>query len=314
MDGAFQRPAQRDRLDGLAVGVMLGLCTLWGVQQVASKVALAEGMAPLMQAVLRSAIAGPLLVGWLWLRRGRAGVANLVARDGSWGPGALIALMFALEFAMLFPGVRLTSASHAVVLLFTGGLFTAAGAHVFVPGERMVGWQWGGLGLAFLGVVVTVLRPFDASAAGGMGAGQASFLGDLLVLGAAAAWGLTTVVVKASPRLNRLSPEKVLTYQLLGALPPLLVVAWGLGELGWPQATVRAWWLVVFQGAGIAFGSYLAWYWLVSRYPAGRLGAFSFLTPILGVAAAALLLGEPMGMSLVAGLVCVCLGLRLVNR
>ena len=36
------QPVQRQRLDALAVGVMLVLCAVWGVQQVASKVALSQ--------------------------------------------------------------------------------------------------------------------------------------------------------------------------------------------------------------------------------------------------------------------------------
>ena len=55
-------PMQRQRLDALAVTVMLVLCVLWGVQQVASKVALSQGIPPILQAVLRSMLAGPLLL------------------------------------------------------------------------------------------------------------------------------------------------------------------------------------------------------------------------------------------------------------
>jgi len=34
----------------------------------------------------------------------------------------------------------------------------------------------------------------------------------------------------------------------------------------------------------IAFASYLAWFWLLTRYYAGRLAVFSFLAPLFGVA------------------------------
>jgi drug/metabolite transporter (DMT)-like permease len=295
----------RPRLDGLAVLLMLVLCTLWGVQQVASKVAMAQGLPPILQAVLRSMIAGPLLVGWVAMRRGRPGLSELFAFDRSLKPGLITGLLFAVEFMMLFPGVHLTSASHAVILLFTGGFFTAVGTHLFVPGERLRRGQWLGLVLAFLGVVVTV----------GQGGGQsASLLGDVLVIGAAAAWGLTTVVVKANPELLRASSEKVLAYQLFGALPLLLVGAVLVGEAHMPAASALAWTSLLYQGVVIAFASYLTWYWLVARYPAGHLAAFSFLTPVFGVFAAAMLLGDALSLNLLVGLVLVCAGLKLVNR
>ena len=296
------RPAAR--LDALAVSVMVLLCATWGIQQVASKVALTEGIPPILQALVRSVAAGPLVVTWLFLRRGRPGLATLVAADGTLGAGSLAAVMFALEFILLFEGIKLTSASRAVVILYTAAFFTAAGAHFFIPSERLRPVNALGLLLAFAGVAATI----------GSGAGDSSLLGNALVLGAAAAWGLTTVVVKRSRALMLAAPEKVLAYQLLGSIPLLLVATVLGGELHWPHATAAAWWSLAFQCVAVAFASYLTWFWLVSRYPAGRLAAFSFLTPLFGVAAAALLLGETVTPMLLLGLLCVGIGLRLVNR
>ena len=292
-----------NRLDAVAVGVMVLLCAVWGVQQVASKVALTQGMPPALQALLRSMVAGPLLLGWIGLRQGRAGLRGLFARDGTLGAGLLTAVLFALEFLFLFQGVRLTSASRAVVLLFSGGLFTALGCHVLIPAERLRAVNATGLVLAFAGVVVTMAN----------GAGGGSLAGDACVLGAAAAWGFTTVAVKASPALARASAAKVLAYQLFGSIPILLLSAWFAGDLAVPHASALAWASLGFQCVVVAFASYLTWFWLVSRYPAGRLAAFSFLTPLLGVIAAWALLGEPLTPLLLLGLLLVGAGLRLVN-
>ncbi len=295
----------RSKLDGLAVGLVVLLCALWGVQQVASKVALSQGMPPFFQAVVRSALAGPLLVGWLALRQGRAGLRTLFAADGSLWPGLFSGVLFAAEFLALFPGVRLTTASRTVVLLFSGAFFTALGTHWFIPAERLRPVHWAGLVLAFAGVVATM--------SGGGGGGGGSLAGDGLVLLAAASWGFTTVLVKGTG-LARIGSEKVLAYQLFGALPFLVGAALLSGELRMPEATGLAWWSLAYQVVVIAFASYLTWFWLVARYPAGRLSAFTFLTPLLGVAAAWLLLGETPTPLLGVGLLCVCAGLWLVNR
>jgi drug/metabolite transporter (DMT)-like permease len=296
------RPAA-SRVDALAVGTMVLLCTVWAVQQVAGKVALSEGIPPILQALIRSAVAGPLVVAWLALRRGRRGVAALFAADGTLWPGALAASLFAIEFVLLFEGIKLSSASRAVIILYTAAFFTALGGHLLLPNERLRPINALGLLLAFAGVAATI---------GGGESGSA--LGDALVLGAAAAWGFTTVVIKASRALMAASAEKVLAYQLLGSIPVLLIVAWASGELIVPHATALAWLSLLYQCVIVAFASYLTWFWLISRYPAGRLAAFSFLTPLFGVLAAALLLGEPVTPMLLVGLACVGVGLRLVNR
>ncbi len=296
---------QRPRLDGLAIGLMVVLCTLWGVQQVGTKVAIEQGLPPLLQATLRAAIATALLLLWVLAREGRRGVARLFAQDGSLRPGVVIAVLFALEFILLFTGVQYTSASRAVLLLYTAPFFTALGAHLVLPGERLRPVPALGLSLAFAGVAVTVL---DGGAAGG------SALGDALMIGAAAAWGVTTVVVKASPALGRIPAAKLLLWQLGGSVPILFLAAAAAGQVVVPHATPLAWASLAYQSVIVAFASYLAWFWLVTRYPAGRLSAFTFLTPLIGVAAAAVLLGEPATLGLVVGLGCVIVGLWLVNR
>lgn len=292
--------AGKARLDALAIWLMLLLCSLWGVQQVASKVALSEEMPPFMQAVLRSMIAGPLLVLWLFARRGWPGVRALVARDGSLWSG----LIFGVEFMALFSGLRLTSASRGVVLLFTGVFFTVVGAHVFVPGERLRPVHVAGLGLAFLGVLATV----------GQRGGGGSVRGDALVLCAAAMWGATSVLVKAHPAMGRIGSEKVLAYQLFGALPVLALAALVAGEFRMPNASGLAWASLAYQGAVIAFASYLTWFWLIARYPAGRLSAFTFLSPPFGILAAWGLLHEVPTALLGVGVLLICAGLWLVNR
>ena len=71
-------------LDGQAIGLMLILCMIWGLQQVAIKAA-APDIAPLLQIASRSGISG-LLVGALMLGRGE----RLSWSDGTWRSGVLV--------------------------------------------------------------------------------------------------------------------------------------------------------------------------------------------------------------------------------
>lgn len=284
---------------------MVLLCTLWGVQQVGVKLAIQQGLPPLLQAVIRSGMATVLLLAWIAAREGRRGLAAVLARDGTLRPGLLIAALFASEFVFLYSGMQHTTASRAVLLLYTAPFFTALGAHLLLPGERLRPVPALGLALAFAGVAVTML---DAGPAGG------SLWGDALMIGAAATWGITTVVVKASPALGRIPTAKLLLWQIGGSVPILLIAALAAGQVVVPHATPLAWASLAYQCVIVAFASYLAWFWLVTRYPAGRLSAFTFLTPLIGVAAAAVLLGERATVGLVTGLGCVIAGLLLVNR
>src|SRR6185369_8823562 len=109
----------------------------------------APDIAPLLQIALRSGIAA-LLVGLLMFVRGE----RISLADGSWRPGLLVGVLFALEFLFVGEGLRHTSASHTVVFLYTAPAFAALGLHWKLPVERLQPLQWVGVVLAFAGIVV----------------------------------------------------------------------------------------------------------------------------------------------------------------
>jgi drug/metabolite transporter (DMT)-like permease len=293
-------PAPRTRLDAAAILLMIALCACWGFNQVAIKLA-GAGISPLLQAGLRSLGSGLLL--WAW--SARRGVA-LFRRDGSLGLGLLIGLLFAGEFVFLYGGLVFTSASRAVLFLYTSPFVVALGAHLFVPGERLRPIQGVGLGAAFVGVVLAFADALRLPS-------YRELLGDGMVFIGALFWGATTVLIKAS-RLARLAPEKTLFYQLAVSALALPVLAWAVGERGVTAPTPLVLAMLLYQIAVIAFTSYLAWFWLIARYPAGRLSSFAFLTPLFGLVAGGLVLGEPITPAVVAALILVGFGISLVNR
>lgn len=293
--------------DGWAMALLIFLCLLWGVQQITVKLAIAQGIPPLQLAAMRSAIAAVCLVGWIGLRGGRPGLREAVRADSTVVPGAWLAIVFAAEFVALNLGLRLTTASRAVLFLYTAPFFTAAGAHVFVPGERLRLWPTLGLLLAFAGVGVSFLD--------GLRQPGGSIGGDALCIVAAALYAVTTLMVKADKALSRTSASRVLLYQLAGSAPLLMAasLAWGEPPV-WPHVTALAWAAVFYQSVVVAFASYLAWFWLVLNYPANRISGFTFLVPVFGILAGALVLHEPVGLALLAGIVAIAAGLMLLNR
>lgn len=289
------------RLDGLAVVALVVCCALWGLNQVAIKAALPEVPA-LVQLAIRSVVACVLVLGWMRWR----GI-QWSRRDGTLAPGLIAGLLFALEFGCIFVGLEHTTAARSVVFINTSPFVVALLLAWLVPAERLRPLQTLGLVIAFAGVVYAFAEPAP-QAAGGW-----PWLGDALIVVAAVLWGLTTVVIRSSA-LRTAPAEKTLAYQLIVAALLSPPAAWLAGN-AWPTAWS---WLALgslfYQAVIVTFASYLVWFWLLTRYPATQVQAFVFLSPVFGTAFAAGLLGEPLGIELLTGLVAVAFGLILLNR
>jgi drug/metabolite transporter (DMT)-like permease len=293
---------RKEHLDGVAVASLL-LCTLlWGLGQVAAKVAVAE-LPPLSQAALRS-LGAAVLVG-LWSRS--RGIA-LFGRDGSLPGGLLAGLLFAAEFACIFIGLQYTTASRMIVFIYLSPFVVALGMPFIAKSERLSPLQTVGLLLAFAGVAWAFAEGFHKPAAG-----DRQWFGDALGVLGAVLWGATTLTIRGS-RLAVASAEKTLFYQLAVSGVALAAAALVVGE-AWPaHASLLVWNAFAFQTVIVSFASYLLWFWLVRHYPATRLSSFTLLTPLFGLLFGVLLLSEPATTRLLIALAAVALGIVLVNR
>lgn len=283
-----------------AVLSLIFLCSLWGVGQVAIKIGNA-GISPIMQAGLRSLIAAACLFIWCVVRGIR-----LFDRDGTSRAGLIAGALFALEFLLLFLALQYTSAARGTLFLNTSPFVVALGAHLFLRNDALTGVKLVGLTAAFAGVVLAF------SDALSMPSPQA-LIGDVMCLLAAVAWGATTIVIKAS-KLATATPEKTLMYQLAFSAVVLIAASPLVGEPGVFAATSRVWLAVAYHSVVIAFISYVAWFSLLRRYPASRVSAFVFLTPVFGVIAGGMLLNEPISGKLLLALALIAAGIYLVNR
>jgi len=292
--------------DTYAIVLMVVLCSIWGLQQVAIKSTNAA-LAPIFQAGLRSAIATLLVFSWARMRG-----TPLFRRDGTLGAGLLAGVLFAGEFVCIFLGLTLTSASRMAVFLYTAPCFTALGLHWFVPGERMRRMQWIGVAIAFSGIALAFADGFTQASGATHGSMLSGVAGDALGILGSIAWAATTVVVR-STRLAHSSASKTLFYQLAVSAIVLLALALLLGQVRVESMTPLVVVSLAYQAVVVAFVSYLLWFWLLTRYMASRLSVFSFLTPLFGVTFGVLLLGESFSARflLAAGLVLV--GIALVN-
>ena len=282
-----------------AIALMLLLCLSWGFNQIAVKLALPD-MPVMMQATFRSVGALPVLLIVGLLRR-----IDFSIRDGTLGPGIIAGVLFGFEFVLIYQGLRLTTASRAVVFLYTAPFFVALGSYQ-VLGERLSLSQWAGLGLSFLGVALAIGVPqadVDAKV----------LLGDLMVVGGGALWAATTIIAKGT-RLRFAAPEKALGYQVALSIPILGLAAWLSGETLTRFPGPLALSLMAYQAIWVVGLTFTMWFALVQTYSASKLSAFTFITPLFGVAASYLILHDELTVAFGAAALLVIAGLYLVNR
>src|SRR5579871_1097510 len=292
-------PSAGRPLSAGAIALMLMLCFSWGFNQIAVKLALPD-IPPMLQATIRSSVALPtlLLMGWI---RG----VNFFERDGTLAAGLSAGILFGLEFVLIYQGLRFTSASRAVVFLYTAPFFVAFGSH-YLLGERLGASQWLGLALSFAGVALAIGVPqanVDAHV----------LFGDLMLVCGGAIWGATTLIAKGT-RLRFAAPEKALGYQVALSIPMLAVAALLSGETITRVPGPLAMSLVVYQAIWVVGITFTLWFSLVQTYSASKLSAFTFIAPLFGVIASYFIMHDALTPVFGAAALLVIAGLFLVNR
>jgi drug/metabolite transporter (DMT)-like permease len=272
---------------------------IWGGSYPAIK-ATQSFFPPLAFAAFRCAVAAAVLGAAAWA----VGALRPGFRLRDWALVVLLGLVGTTAFhALLVTGVHHTSPAHAAILVALSPLFAALLARLLL-GEPLGARRLGGIGLAFAGVAVIVTRA---------GGGSASWLGDLLSLGASLTWALYTVIGK--PLLARATPLAVTTWAgILGALPLLPIGLPGLAEVRWSALTLPRWSLILYLSAGTIALANLLWYWALARWATVRVVAFSNLIPLVATAIAVATGQESLSLALGVGALAVLSGVAVAQR
>jgi len=135
--------------------------------------------------------------------------------------------------------------------------------------------------------------------------------GDLVVLASGAIFGLQSIAQKKTFPI--VPPTTLLFYQTALAVPMTLLSSAafeGAASYHFTPAAVRG---LIYQGMAVSGVAFTLWMILLRRYPAGRLAAVAFLTPLFGIALGTLIRGEPFTASLAIGGGLVGVGIYLVT-
>ncbi|MCS5855805.1 O-acetylserine/cysteine exporter [Klebsiella pneumoniae subsp. pneumoniae] len=188
----------------------------------------------------------------------------------------------------------------------------------FVFGERLQGKQLAGIALAIFGVLVLV--------EGSLGGEHVPLVGFMLTLAAALSWACGNIFNKKI--MSQASRPPIMSLVVWSALIPVLPFMLASLLIDGPQTmlaslqhidllTILSLLYLAFIATIVGYG---IWGSLLGRYETWRVAPLSLLVPVVGMASAALLLGETLsGLQLtgavliMAGLYINVFGLRLVR-
>jgi len=279
------------------------IATLWGTFPATSKLALAD-IPPTLLTAIRCAIAAGLLSA-LALRAGFDAARELSA-DAVKAFFILGTAGFVVSTHISYWGIYTTSAANAAILQATAPVMVALGARAYL-GERLRGRQRVGVGISMLGVLLVVTEGRLAELAP-----SELRLGDFLTLLALVGWTVYTVYGKRVLRGH--SPALTTTAAYVCGtliLVPLAIVTAPLTPR--PRLGSAVAWAVLLYHAIAGAIAHLWWYAAVERVGPSRAAIFMNVTPVVGIAAAALLVGEEIGPWQVGGAAMVLGGVALTT-
>ena len=285
-----------------AYAALLLIATLWGTFPATGKLAV-QDFPPVFLTALRAVIASTFLV-VLLLRSGAETIRGL-------GPGSIRAFVvlgvcgLVLSTQLSYVGYAYTTAANAAILQAATPVLVALGARAYL-GERLRRRQQAGVAVSALGVLVVVtdgrlwaLRLEDLRS------------GDFITLAGLVAWMTYTVYGKRVVSTH--SPALTTAAYVAGTC--ILVAEAVLTAPLFPRpvlTSTRAWIVVVYH-ALLGAVAHIWWYRAVDRVGASRAAVFMNVTPIVGVALAAALLHEPIGIWEVVGTLLVLAGVALTT-
>jgi len=283
---------------------LVAIAALWGSYPATAKLAL-EDFPPFFLAAVRCTIASGLLV----LLLARAGAD---ATRGLGAPALLASVVLGLtgiwgSTQFSYVAIYYTTAGNAVILQAATPVMVALGARFYL-GERLLLHQWLGVAVSVFGVLLVVTS-------GRLAALRVEELrpGDFITLASLVGWSIYTVYGKRV--LGRLSSALATTGAYVAGtlmiLPTALVAAPFFPA---PRLHSLTAWAVVLYQSVLGATAHVWWYRALDVVGPSRSAVFLNLQPLVGIALAATLLREPIGVWQILGVAAVLAGVGLTTR
>jgi O-acetylserine/cysteine efflux transporter len=272
------------------LAAVMAVVFLWGFNFIAVKLGVTQ-FPPIFASAVRFALVTAMLVPFLKFPKGRLKEVLVLS-----------VVLGGLHFSLLFFGISGSGVAIAAVILQLGVPFSAVFAWVLL-GDAF-GWRRTvGTIIAFAGIVVMVGAPEQHS----------SYLHVGLLLGAAAAWGLSNPLVK---RLQEVNPFAVTAWMSFFAWPQLIVISLLFEDGQWAAFRTADWMGyggILYAAIGSSVIAYGLWYYLIGKHGVSRVIAFNLLPPLVAAVLGVMLLDETLTPSMIAGGTLVLLGVAVVQ-
>jgi O-acetylserine/cysteine efflux transporter len=275
----------------------LAVVTIWGVNFLFVKIGLEE-IHPLLLCALRFIFAS---IPAIFFIKRPAIPFRLVVLYGL--------VMFALQFSLLFMGMHIGMPPGIASLVIQVQVFFSMLFAALILGEIPYFWQIIGALISFTGIGLVAVHCDK----------NATLLGFIFILAAAATWGLGNLITKKIRQTNMMA--LVVWGSFVASFPMLLFslifegpasMIYSYHHLTWSGITAVLY--IVIASTWIGYGG---WNWLLSRYSVGAVVPYTLLVPIVGMASAVLILGEPLqpwkiiaGLLVISGLCINLIGTR----
>jgi drug/metabolite transporter (DMT)-like permease len=270
------------------------LAWIWGYNWVVMKVALRD-IGPFAFAGIRALLGGGLLMVIVFALRRPHTIGSF------WGV-LLLGLIQTTGFSGIIMWALVSGgAGKTSVLVYTMPMWLLLLAWLFL-GERLRGWQWPAVASAFLGLICLV-HPWRQSS---------HFFSTGLAVLAALFWALSGVWNKCLRKRVKVDLLALTAWQLLlGGIPLFLLSLFvDFRPVHWTPYLIGA---LVYNVMFCSAAAWTLWFFALQELPAGIAGMGTLLTPVVGVMAAWLQLGEAPGIAEAGGMVLVFFGLALLS-
>ena len=285
-------------IDGVAASFLIVFSILLGLNQVCVKL-VNVGMHPVFQVALRSTLAIiPILLYCYFTKK------KIIISDGSFIPGVIAGILFAVEFIFLFTALDYSSVTRVSLIFYTMPVWLTLSAHFLIDNDKLSLKKIIGLALAVFGLILAIYEPNGEY-------NEKQFFGDLYSLLASFCWAAIAIMLKTT-RLNKSIPETQLLYQLIVSGIILLPISFLFNDFI-RDMNISLVLIFLFQVTIIMCLGFIGWLWVMSRYSASSTSSFAFLTPIFGVLFGWLIMDDNINLQIYFSLFLTCMGIYMIN-
>jgi drug/metabolite transporter (DMT)-like permease len=278
----------------LAGWALVLLSAIWGYNWAVMKVAVRDA-SPVTFTALRALLGAIALFVVLAWRRIPLAPTRLPAV-------ALLGVLQTTAFVGLTVwAVAIGGAGRTAVLVYTMPFWMLAFAWWFL-GERIRGSQWVVVALALAGLVL-IVEPW------GM---RGELPGKLLAVAAGITWAASAVVAKKLAIRSNNELLSVTAWQMLLGSVPLVIIApiVSATPIHWTGSFIAA---LAYNAVPANALAWLLWLYVLNKLPAGVAGLSMLATPVVGVLAAWIQLGERPSAMEAGGMALVAAALALLS-